>query len=150
LTPSQPHSSTCHEYTSTASERTPGSTGQTRGSAGPAKDRRDRSHEMSEHRSSPLQEHALAEVLNGLTGQLEKVVSHLDRQENVWNSLTNSYSSGNFSSESQRLKEKVPLGVRHLYATCKFMSVYYVCRLRFDVCAGCGSFKKKSREFSRL
>ena len=40
-----------------------------------------------EHRSSPLQEHALAEVLNGLTGQLKRVVSHLDRQEKRMESI---------------------------------------------------------------
>ena len=114
LTPFRPHSSTRQENTSTASKMAPGSAGRTPELVGPAKDR---SHKMSaggEHRSSPLQEHALAEVLNGLTGQLKRVVSHLDRQEkrmeSIEEQLQSASSSGSSSSKSQQLKEKVPLG----------------------------------------
>ena len=83
-TPSRPHS-LCQEDTSTAfpvsSGWTPGSAGRTSESAGPTNYRSQKMNAGGQHRSRPLQEHALAEVLNGLTGQLNRVVSHLDRQE---------------------------------------------------------------------
>lgn len=74
----------------------------------------------------------LLKFLNGLTGQLKRVVGRLDRQEkgmeSIEKQLQSASSSGSSSSESPRLKEKVPLGVRVsdrlLYATCKFMSMY--------------------------
>ena len=139
LTPSRPHSSMRQENISTASKRIPGTTRRTPGSAGrtskSARPAKDRSHEMSaggKHRSSPLQEHALAEVLNGLTGQLKSCELFRQQEkcmESIEKQLQSASSSGSSSSESQRLKEKVPLGVRvsdrHLYATCKFMSLYY-------------------------
>ena len=111
LTPSRPHSSTRRENTSTALKRTPRSVEWTPGTAGPVKDR---SHEMStgggDHHSTPLQEAALAEVLNGLTGQLKRVVSCLDRQgkrmESIERQLYSATSSASSSSESRRSKEK--------------------------------------------
>ena len=107
LTPSRPHSSMRQENISTASKRIPGTTRRTPGSAGrtskSARPAKDRSHEMSaggKHRSSPLQEHALAEVLNGLTGQLKRLVSRLDRQEKHMESIEKQSQSASCSGSS--------------------------------------------------